>query len=127
METIRAYSINRPVSLGTYPKGYEITDRVNFEARRYVEEIEREAWGYIDFAESVPQSELARFELVTKADTEKPNLPSKNVIRAMARDYLNCEWDRFNRKVEVAEREGCDLEALETALENALEELVEMV
>ncbi len=46
-----AYSINRPVSIGTYPTGehIEVKQIVNFEAKRYIPEIDKEAWGYVDF------------------------------------------------------------------------------
>ena len=64
----RAYSTQRPIDIGTYPLPesgrFEIH---NFDKRSYVPEIHRLAWGYIDYGEHVPETELERYEMGTAA------------------------------------------------------------
>ena len=62
---MRVYLINRPFSIGTYPKEYAFSDVVDFESRRPCEELGgRMAWGYIDFVNDVPEEVLDRYELI---------------------------------------------------------------
>ena len=65
----RYYSTNRPVSISTYPKpeGNEVLEISNFDERRAVPEIGRAAWGWIDYASPLPDSEAAAYELVSEA------------------------------------------------------------
>ena len=48
---MRYYSTQRPITPGSYPKSpfNDVLQVVNFEARTYCKEIEREAWGYIEY------------------------------------------------------------------------------
>ena len=62
--TARYYSVLRPVSIGTYPPGHVVEGFCNFEVRTHVPEIGRDAWGYIDFAEPIPDAEAIQYDLV---------------------------------------------------------------
>lgn len=68
---MRAYSLMRPVFIGTYPSAYRVNEIVNFDRRTFVEEIGREAWGYVDFAEDVPEKDLSAYEMMAvREDSE---------------------------------------------------------
>lgn len=100
---MRAYSIYRPVSIGTYPKGYEVEAIANYDRRMFVEAIGRNAWGHIDFAEDVPSEVLERYELVTERPADDRLLSvSRAVCRALERgdeeragDIADAALERF--------------------------------
>lgn len=62
---MRYYSTQRPVGPGTYPKpeGNRIEQIVNFPAKTYVDEIWKQAWGYIDYEKPLTEKEAADYEL----------------------------------------------------------------
>ena len=63
----RYYSIMRPVSIGTYPRnGAE--EIVNFDNRTFCPEINREAWGYIEYSRELSEEEAADYELIPAAE-----------------------------------------------------------
>ncbi len=66
------YSTQRPVSLGTYPKPYgnDILEIHNFDSRKYVQEINREAWGWIEYRQPLTEQEAKAYELVTAEGME---------------------------------------------------------
>lgn len=59
---MRYYSILRPVSIGTFPKpdGNEILKICNFDSRSYCKEIDREAWGFIDYEKPLSSNDAER-------------------------------------------------------------------
>lgn len=61
----RYYSTMRPVMPGGFPKSQEILKIKNFDSREFVEEIGREAWGYIEYAEPLTEQEAAAYELTS--------------------------------------------------------------
>ena len=65
----RYYSTQRPVSIGTYPCENLAVEIVNFESRQYVEEIGRQAWGYVDYAVDLIPEVAASYEMVKAGDT----------------------------------------------------------
>lgn len=64
----RYYSTIRPVSINTYPKpeGNEVLEINNFDELRAVPEIGRAAWGWIDYASPLSDSEAANYDLIAK-------------------------------------------------------------
>lgn len=60
---MRYYSTQRPVTPGAYPSGYRVLEIHNFDCKTFCEEIGREAWGYIDFAEEIWEEDATRYEL----------------------------------------------------------------
>ena len=42
---MRYYSTLRPISIGCFPHGHEVTEICNFQKREFIEKINREAWG----------------------------------------------------------------------------------
>lgn len=121
-QVMRAYSVRRPVDIGTYPMGYEVADIVNFDTRRRVAEIGREAWGYVDFFERVPQEVLERFELVSP--DYLPELPEDvlRVGRAIAGLLLKGEHERVKKATQKALEAGFDPEQLADAVRKAANE-----
>ena len=115
---MRAYGYNRPLGMGTYPKGYEVADIVNFDRKKRVEEVGRDCFGYVDFAEDVPQASLLAYELVTAEmyEASKPKTPPENVMRKMAEAYLAGDFDKLELMYTVAERKGYDMEATDALL-----------
>lgn len=121
-QVMRAYSVSRPVDIGTYPKDYEVADIVNFDTRRLVAEIGRDAWGYIDFFDRVPQEVLERFELVSP--DYLPELPEDvlRVGRAIAGLLLRDEHERVKKATQKALEAGFDPEQLADAVRKAANE-----
>lgn len=60
----RYYSIMRPIGIGTYPTGARVANIVNFHERKYVPEIGREAWGYIEFSHTLSKQNQISYELL---------------------------------------------------------------
>lgn len=63
---MRYYSILRPVSIGTFPKpdGNEILKICNFDRRSYCKEIDREAWGFIDYEKPLSVDDADQYDLI---------------------------------------------------------------
>ena len=57
----------RPVSPGTYPR-QGATEIVNFDDRQMVEQIQRKAWGYIEYNRQLTDEEVAEYELVSEEE-----------------------------------------------------------
>ena len=60
----RYYSIMRPVGPGTFPNTRRVKDVVNFDRRQFIPEINREVWGYIEYADPVTKKQVSDYELV---------------------------------------------------------------
>ena len=67
----RYYSTQRPIAPGAYPKpekhavlGNEVLEIVNFDNKEYVEEIDRNAWGYIEYEKPLGHFDVINYELV---------------------------------------------------------------
>ena len=56
------YSLLRPVGIGTYPKeGMKYF--LNFDSRKYIPEIGREAWGILYYDRQLSEKEKADYDL----------------------------------------------------------------
>ncbi|MEG1894668.1 MAG: hypothetical protein RR162_00410 [Oscillospiraceae bacterium] len=62
--TYKYYSTQRPVMPGGFPKGQLVVNIENFDDRKYVEEINKNAWGYIEYSEPLSGREAEDYELV---------------------------------------------------------------
>ena len=72
---MRYYSTLRPIAIGVLrhnAMGY-VKTVVNFNSRRFIHSINREAWGFIETDEALPENEIAASELTpeTAGLTEK--------------------------------------------------------
>ncbi len=70
----RYYSTQRPVGPGTYPKvhGNEPVNIVNFDDREFQTDINRAAWGYLEFERSLTDKQVDDYELVKGPVIAKP-------------------------------------------------------
>lgn len=59
----RYYSTQRPVAPGTYPKR-GCQKIMNFDDRIHIDEIGKEAWGYIDYDRELTPQETSNYELI---------------------------------------------------------------
>lgn len=60
------YSLRRPVSIGTHPKKGLVSFN-NFDERKYIDEIEHEAWGKLFYDRELTQDEIDEYELKGKS------------------------------------------------------------
>lgn len=68
----RYYSINRPVSIGTYPKNGNLDRFENYESGlKYIDEINREAWGELIYNHPLTEKEIDNYELVQTEEQRK--------------------------------------------------------
>lgn len=61
---MRYYSTLRPISIGCFPHGHEVTEICNFQKREFVEKIGRDAWGFIEFADNLTEKEADQYDLI---------------------------------------------------------------
>lgn len=59
----RYYSLLRPVGPGTYPKPSEAKNIVNFDERTFIDDINRYAWGYIEYEKELSWDEARAYDL----------------------------------------------------------------
>lgn len=59
----RYYSLLRPVGPGTYPRPSEAKNIVNFDDRTFVDDINRYAWGYIEYEKELSWDEARDYDL----------------------------------------------------------------
>ena len=103
----RYYSTLRPLMVGgiPFPKqpGESITTIVNFEeGRTYCKDIDRPAWGYIEYTAPLDPKQVSDYELVQapqEADHELVN------ITKIVWDKLDRLKDNLDK--EAAKQEGC--------------------
>ena len=86
---MRYYSTQRPVSPGTFPNTRRVKDVVNFDRRQFVPEINREAWGYIEYADPLTEKQAADYELVPQVGRYS-NPAVKHIVQIlMERDDIS--------------------------------------
>lgn len=60
------YSILRPIGPGTIPRGPEVI--INYDRRKYIPEIGREAWGHVVYNHEIDAED---YDLVPAPETKK--------------------------------------------------------
>lgn len=68
----RYYLITRPKTLGDMPSGANVRAVELFPERRYIPEIDRMAWGYVDCETRLTPMEVSEYELFS-APLEEEN------------------------------------------------------
>ena len=61
---MKYYSIRRPILPGGYPEKELVEKIVNFDTRIYCQEIDRLAWGYVEYKKELTQDQADAYELV---------------------------------------------------------------
>lgn len=85
------YSVNRPISIGTYPKKNNIEIR-NYENRRYVDEIMGNAWGELKYSEPLTEKDMFEYELKESKEQEEFIISIKSIeknIEQLQKDLEN--------------------------------------
>ena len=70
-KTYKYYSLERPVSLGTYPKKSNSINIVNYDTKQLIDDIGRLAWGYIEYKEPLTKNDCYEYELEPSRDAWK--------------------------------------------------------
>ena len=62
----RYYSKSRPVMPGSYPKpeNNSVVEILNFDNKTFVEEVQKAAWGYIEYEKPLGHFDIVNYELV---------------------------------------------------------------
>lgn len=62
----RYYSAERPVAPGSFPKPNDnkVKEIENFTDKKYCPEIERDAWGYIEYEKPLSAEDAEQYELI---------------------------------------------------------------
>jgi len=60
------YCIMRPPMIGGIPNSKMLVDSRAFEERRYIPEIDRMAWGWIEYEHELTHEEIVEYELIMK-------------------------------------------------------------
>lgn len=78
---MRYYSTQRPIGPGTYPKPQDnaALEIHNYDSKTYCEEIYREAWGYIEYAQPIDPESAYDYELI-------PPISKIKAVRPLGRD-----------------------------------------
>lgn len=117
---MRAYSLHRPIGMGTYPKpesgSYEI---VNW-PYQYTPEVKRYTFGYVDYENDMPVEELERYEMLTE-DMVRPNIPPESIVKAVAQMLVDERFEDANHMFDVVEEKGYDGEAFANAVDEILQ------
>jgi len=61
---MRYYSTQRPLVPGAFPASYEPIQVTNYSIRQHVEDIGREAYGYIEYSDKLPDEVAKAYELI---------------------------------------------------------------
>lgn len=61
---MKYYSILRPVMPGGFPKTAKVIEIVNFDDRKFCDEIGREAWGYIEYDGEIEEKDARAYDLI---------------------------------------------------------------
>ena len=62
--SVKYFSINRPIGLGTYPNTEKVLEIMNFDKAVYCSEIGRSAWGYIVFENKLDEYSVKQYDLM---------------------------------------------------------------
>ena len=67
---VKYYSIHRPVGIGTFPKpeGNTVIMIENYDERKFIKEIGREAWGAITYASPLSETDQRNYELACETE-----------------------------------------------------------
>ena len=107
----RYYSLHRPVSIGTAPAAGLVSFE-NFEGRRFVDEIGREAWGVLEYDRELTEDECFDYELFSaKLRTwfrVITSVPDSGLIRSGIHGFKTCAAQPAGREQQL--RSGIVLE-----------------
>ena len=68
----RYYCIMRPPLISNIPNEKNLIDCMEFEERRYVPEIDRMAWGWVEYEHELTFCEVYDYELIMQPRENEP-------------------------------------------------------
>jgi tRNA G10 N-methylase Trm11 len=92
------YLTQRPPSMGTHPKG--TTKVVAFDQRQFVDEIGREAWGYVEYDKELSDKDIDDYELMGVKPQKEESSKDVNKYQQLADIVL--EKLRAKEKVNIS-------------------------
>lgn len=60
----RYYSKFRPVSIGTFPKNENYIGFHNYNDRKFCDDIQDNAWGYVEYSHPLTSEEIINYDLI---------------------------------------------------------------
>lgn len=106
---IRYYSTQRPVMPGSYPKSANVENIVNFDEKKFCEEIGRSAWGYIEYSEKLPEHDAEAYELTAGASKMyycvTSSFDSKGRVIAAVTSAQECSKKPENQFIHTTEKD----------------------
>lgn len=61
---MKYYSVERPVTPGSFPRKDLVQNICNFDQKTFCKEIGTEAWGYVEYSEALSEKEAYEYELI---------------------------------------------------------------
>lgn len=71
-KTVRYYCIMRPPMIGAIPNSGLLLRARAYEERHYVPEIDRMAWGWLEYDRELTPGEIADYELIRQPREREP-------------------------------------------------------
>lgn len=110
----RYYLTQRPPMPGAFPKPVDnpVEALIGLDKRKFVKEINREAWGYVEYKKPLPEKEARSYEL-TEAGPAYMNLETgellsrKEMLEQFSAMYdggddtNTCEWTEYYKEVQI--------------------------
>lgn len=98
----RYYSKYRPVSIGTYPKNDSYVGHINFNERKWFDDVNEYAWGYLEYSEPLTPEEIINYDLIDGnkkwfygVTTITDNETLKTIAKKFQNVYASAEPDRL--------------------------------
>ena len=98
---MKSYALHRPIGPFTWPSEHhdKVLEIVNWDEYRFVPEIGRSAFGYIEWRELPPMEDLHRYEwMIPPLEDETLTKIGKILANFEAKE----QWDRFERAWDLA-------------------------
>lgn len=86
-QTYKYYSTQRPIGINTYPKQNGIFFE-NYDEKKYIEEIEREAWGEIKYTKPLTKEQEMQYELLASPQNEVREITHGEEIEKLAQNIF---------------------------------------
>lgn len=115
---MKSYALHRPIGPFTWPSEYheQVSEIVNWNCMKYVPEIGRSAFGYIEWSKLPPMEDLRRYELMVPPENDEM---LEKIGRILAKFEAREQWERFERAWNIAkEKYGYSEDEIERTWSN---------
>lgn len=98
---MKSYALHRPIGPFTWPSEYhdQVSEIVNWDTLKFVPEIGRNAFGYIEWVELPPMEDLRRYELLVPL--EEDEMLTK-IGKILAKFEAREQFERFSKAWDLA-------------------------